>query len=394
MKSIIRSKYYGIIRGVTVGIAFLLQIVTMVFLSLFLMKGFFVVYLLLDIISVITVFALVNNEEAYKFSWILIIMVLPVAGLFLYFMWGRKRTNSKDYRIIREMEKENSKYLVQNEEVEEDISRQHPNKVQISRYLRKKGFPIYNNTQVTYYPVGEEMIEAMLEDLRQAKEFIFMEYYIVNDGKVWRDILEILTQKVQEGVDVRLLFDDFGTLILNTHDFREDLKLRGIKLSIFNPIHRNVARLSFNYRNHQKIMVVDGDVGNFNVPIIKVNSIRREYSYLCDKFYDEVANKDDVTKMQYLDINMWLVGDILLKADKTSMANSLELRVPFLDREVMKIASSLPSKYRVDLSTTKIALRKAAEKSLPKANAERDKLGFPIPIRVWLKEERYYNNHL
>ena len=108
--NIIRSKYYGIIRGVTVGIAFLLQIVTMVFLSLFLMKGFFVVYLLLDIISVITVFALVNNEEAYKFSWILIIMVLPVAGLFLYFMWGRKRTNSKDYRIIREMEKENSKY--------------------------------------------------------------------------------------------------------------------------------------------------------------------------------------------------------------------------------------------------------------------------------------------
>lgn len=112
---------------------------------------------------------------------------------------------------------------------------------------------------------------------------------------------------------------------------------------------------------------------------------------ICAEYFSEAAGCDAVTKMQYLDINMWLVGDILLKADKTSMANSLELRVPFLDREVMKIASSLPSKYRVDLSTTKIALRKAAEKSLPKANAERDKLGFPIPIRVWLKEERYYN---
>ena len=112
---------------------------------------------------------------------------------------------------------------------------------------------------------------------------------------------------------------------------------------------------------------------------------------ICEKYFSDAAGCDAVTKMQYLDINMWLVGDILLKADKTSMANSLELRVPFLDREVMKLASSLPSKYRVDLLTTKIALRKAAEKSLPKATAERDKLGFPIPIRVWLKEEKYYN---
>ena len=98
---IIRSKYYGIIRGVTVGIAFLLQIVTMVLLSLYLIKGFFVVYLLLEVISVITVFALVNNAESYKLSWILIILLLPVSGLFLYFMWGRKRKNAKDYRIFR-----------------------------------------------------------------------------------------------------------------------------------------------------------------------------------------------------------------------------------------------------------------------------------------------------
>ena len=95
--------------------------------------------------------------------------------------------------------------------------------------------------------------------------------------------------------------------------------------------------------------------------------------------------------MQYLDINMWMTGDILLKADKTSMANPLELRVPFLNKEVMKLASCIPAEYRADASTTKIALRKAAEKRLPKVTAERDKLGFPIPIRVWLREEKYYN---
>ncbi len=112
---------------------------------------------------------------------------------------------------------------------------------------------------------------------------------------------------------------------------------------------------------------------------------------LCDKFYSEVKDKDDITKMQYLDINMWLMGDILLKADKTSMANSLELRVPFLDKNVMRLAETIPLNCRVSTKTTKLALRKAAERTLPKLTAEKDKLGFPVPIRVWLKEEKYYN---
>ena len=116
-----------------------------------------------------------------------------------------------------------------------------------------------------------------------------------------------------------------------------------------------------------------------------------EPKVLCDKFYSEVKDKDTVTKMQYLDINMWLMGDILLKADKTSMANSLELRVPFLDKKVMEFAQTIPLKCRVNTVTTKLALRKAAEKTLPKRTATKDKLGFPVPIRVWLKEENYYN---
>ncbi len=112
---------------------------------------------------------------------------------------------------------------------------------------------------------------------------------------------------------------------------------------------------------------------------------------LCKKFYDEVKDKDTITKMQYLDINMWLMGDILLKADKTSMANSLELRVPFLDKRVMELAEKIPVSCRVNRTSTKLALRKAAEKTLPKVTAEKDKLGFPVPIRVWLKEDKYYN---
>ena len=112
---------------------------------------------------------------------------------------------------------------------------------------------------------------------------------------------------------------------------------------------------------------------------------------LCQKFYNEAQGLDTVTKMQYLDINMWLMGDILLKADKTSMANSLELRVPFLDKKVMELAEKIPLYCKVNTKTTKLALRKAAEKTLPKLTAEKDKLGFPVPIRVWLTWDIYYN---
>ena len=145
-------------------------------------------------------------------------------------------------------------------EVAEDLEIEHPNKVQISRYLRKEGFPIYKNTKAVYYEVGEKVISAMMEDLKTAKKFIFMEYFIVSEGRVWEEILDILTQKVKEGVEVKLLFDDFGTLRINTYAFRKDMKSRGIDICIFNPIHKDVARMSFNYRNHQKITVIDGNV--------------------------------------------------------------------------------------------------------------------------------------
>ena len=112
---------------------------------------------------------------------------------------------------------------------------------------------------------------------------------------------------------------------------------------------------------------------------------------LCKPYYDMVADKDAVTKMQFVDLNMWMVGDILLKADKMSMANSLELRVPFLDKKIMALAGRIPTKYRVNRENTKYAMRKAALRRMPEKWAGKKKLGFPVPTRVWLKEDKYYN---
>lgn len=107
--------------------------------------------------------------------------------------------------------------------------------------------------------------------------------------------------------------------------------------------------------------------------------------------YDKVKDKDDITKMQYLDINTWLWGDILNKADTMSMAHSLEVRVPFLDREVAKVAFAVPVEHRVDKKETKRYFREAASQFMPDITAERKKLGFPIPVRNWLREEKYHN---
>ena len=107
--------------------------------------------------------------------------------------------------------------------------------------------------------------------------------------------------------------------------------------------------------------------------------------------YDRVKDKDEITKMQYLDINTWLWGDILNKADTMSMAHSLEVRVPFLDKEVAKVAFSIPVEHRVDKYETKRYFRKAAGEFMPDITAERKKLGFPIPVRNWLREDKYYN---
>ena len=135
--------------------------------------------------------------------------------------------------------------------------------------------------------------------------------------------------------------------------------------------------------------------------LLKIKTNAPDPTVITKPFYDNVKNKDDVTKMQYLDLHMWMAGDILLKADKMSMANSLELRVPFLDKEIMSLAEKIPTKYRVthDKGTdetkyiTKYAMRLAAKKDTPEQTAKtaaKKKLGFPVPIRVWLKEDKYY----
>lgn len=169
-------------------------------------------------------------------------------------------------------------------------------------------------------------------------------------------------------------------------------KVIGSIASVF-PSHRG---LNFLVRRGKKLE--DRFVGNAfifdNKEVSKLLSFKREtggFKDLTKDYYAKVNNEDDVTKMQYIDFNFWLIGDILLKADKMSMANSLEVRVPFLDKPLIEKARKLPTKYKVDKYKTKKLFREIANEKLADKVADKKKLGFPVPIRVWLKEDDIYN---
>ncbi|MDO5559966.1 MAG: asparagine synthase (glutamine-hydrolyzing) [Oscillospiraceae bacterium] len=183
----------------------------------------------------------------------------------------------------------------------------------------------------------------------------------------------------------------------------------GLRRGIGNMCSRLPAKRGLNFFVRKGKTVEERFIGNAYMftpaerkSLLKIKTDAPDPTVLTAPFYKDVKNADDVTKMQYLDLHMWMAGDILLKADKMSMANSLELRVPFLDKEVMALAEMIPLRYRVtrkeitDSHTkyiTKYAMRMAAKKDTPPQTAKtaaKKKLGFPVPIRVWLREDKYY----
>lgn len=167
-----------------------------------------------EIISFLLVFGLINDQESYRQFWCVIVLVFPVTGLFLYYMWGRRRRNSKTHIMIRDTEAKMRGYAPHQPEVMEELQELHPYKVQIARFLESEGFNMYRHTSVKYFPLGEEMLDAMIEDLKKAKKCIFLDYFIISDGVIWQRVKEVLLEKAKEGIDIRLLIDDFGVLEL------------------------------------------------------------------------------------------------------------------------------------------------------------------------------------
>ena len=250
----------SILRMIFVGLSLLFQIGWMLLLILKLNEYSVWISLLTSILSATVVLRLYSRDTtaAMKMPWIMLIMAFPVMGLSLYLLivvFGDPGKRGKRLRTIRE---KLDAFLPQQKEIPEDteigLANQH-------RYLlRHTGSPLYRNTDVRYFAEANKAFEAMKEDLEKAERFIFMEYFIVSDGSAFREIQEILERKAEQGVDVRLMYDDVGSIGYVNFRFARELNQAGIRCQVFNPA-LPVLNLFMNHRDHRKITVIDGKVG-------------------------------------------------------------------------------------------------------------------------------------
>lgn len=201
-----------------------------------------------------------DAEPTIKLTWLGIVMLLPLFGSLLYAYIHSDLGHRVLKRRMQNLMDMTRNCLHTSEKVHSELAEEGGSLAQLETYLARTGcYPVYQNTKVTYYPIGEEAFAAMLEQLEKAEHFIFLEYFIVEEGHMWGQILEILARKASEGLEVRLLYDgtcEFSTL---PRVYPEKLRKLGIKCKMFAPIMPFVST-HYNYRDHRKIMVIDGKV--------------------------------------------------------------------------------------------------------------------------------------
>jgi len=214
------------------------------------------------IINILVLLFLISKDDnpSYKLIWVVVILGVPMIGGVLYVLFGNKRASR---RLEMKISEEHDHYLPlmqSNVEIGSIVCGNNRRAAGITRYLQHKcSFPVWENTQSTYFPIGEEMYADMLAELRKAEKFIFMEYFIIEPGVMWDGIYAILQEKAAKGIDVRVMYDDLGCIPTLPKDFADTLKSKGIKCLPFNPV-MPFLNLAMNNRDHRKITVIDGNV--------------------------------------------------------------------------------------------------------------------------------------
>lgn len=216
-----------------------------------------------------------DENPAYKMGWLLAICLLPIFGTVMYFFLGNKRPAKPLMRKLEPMEKFHREDLLQTESIE---TIECPRQRGTVHYISDFGpYPAWQNTQTRYYPLADYAYPELLEDLEKAEHSIFMEYFIISEGGMWRGIFDILKRKAAEGVDVRLIYDDFGSLPTMPRRFVRELRSAGIKVHAFNPL-RPILSLVYNNRDHRKMTIIDSYIcytGGFNLADEYINEEQR-----------------------------------------------------------------------------------------------------------------------
>lgn len=217
-------------------------------------------YILCVLLSALAVIAILNEpiDSSFKMAWIIPVLVIPVFGVLLYiFVQMQFQTKALARRLAASTAKTRP-YLNQNEDVRKELEALDGRTAGLADYLeRMAGAPVYKNTDIEYFPLGEDMFVRLIEELKAAKHFIFMEFFIIDRGYMWDEILKVLEEKVKEGVEVRVMYDGMCCLMLLPFHYPRQLERKGIRCKMFSPIIP-VLSTHQNYRDHRKIAVIDG----------------------------------------------------------------------------------------------------------------------------------------
>lgn len=296
------------------GILLILLLIqfSVIFVMFFRFQEFLPQYTWLNtILSFVLMLYLINSQinPTAKLTWLVICMLAPIVGA-LVFLFTR---NEMGHRLLKkrlsQIINETKTLISQKEEVLDSVKSKNPSLASLHHYLNRSGcFPVYENTEVKYYRSGEEMFDELTEQLSKAKEYIFLEYFIIDEGYMWGKVLEILTQKAKEGVEVRVMYDGTCEFALLPHDYPKRLQKHGIKCKAFAPVSPFVST-HYNYRDHRKILVVDGKVaftGGINMADEYINRVKKH------GYWKDTAIKlegEAVNSFVLLFLQLWNVGE-------------------------------------------------------------------------------------
>ncbi len=230
-------------------------------------------------LTAVMVIRVVNSrlDPSAKITWLLTIMAMPVFGS-LFYLYTQRDMGHRLLRDVTLARQEESRGLIQQSlPVSRELRTADPGAAAMARYVRRSGHPVFRDTQVTYFPSGEAKFEALLRELEQAEKFIFLEYFIIDEGLMWGSVLDVLARKTAQGVDVRVMYDGTCEFTLLPRDYPQRLQKLGIQCRAFSPVEPFIST-HYNYRDHRKIAVIDGRVafnGGVNLADEYINKIEK-----------------------------------------------------------------------------------------------------------------------
>ena len=250
-----------------------------------------------------------NLDPTAKNTWLVVIMLLPVFGSLLFWYTRSELGHRAVKERLSQLAKQTADCIPQPEQAAASLAEEDGGATALARYIRRSGcYPVFQNTAVTYFPVGEAKWAEMLRQLEGAEQFIFLEYFIIDEGLMWGKVLEILAKKAPAGVDVRVMYDgtcEFSTL---PHDYPKRLRQLGIRCKMFAPVSPFVST-HYNYRDHRKILVIDGHTafnGGVNLADEYINHIDKHGHW---KDTAVMLKGEAVKSFTLMFLQMWGIGE-------------------------------------------------------------------------------------